>query len=290
MARAIFISTTLLLAASAPVRAEGPIEDEYKTGGFAIGCQAWTFNHFTVFEAIDKTKQAGGKVIEFFPGQRLSPDNPNEKFSHDSDRGVWEQVKRKLAEAHIRPVNYGVVGVPKQEAGARKVFDFAKYFNLRTITTESTDAIDTLERLAKEYDICVAFHNHPRRPNDPNYKVWDPNYIANLVAGRDRRVGACADTGHWVRSGLKPVECMQILKGRIMGVHLKDLQEFGKPDAHDVVYGTGVSDVPGILNELRAQGFAGNISVEYEYKWEDNVPDVTQCIAFVKEHAPRHTR
>jgi sugar phosphate isomerase/epimerase len=199
-------------------------------------------------------------------------------------------VKRKLAEAHIRPVNYGVVGVPKEEAGARKVFDFAKYFNLRTITTESTDAIDTLEKLAKEYDICVAFHNHPRQPNNPNYKVWNPNYIANLVAGRDRRVGACADTGHWVRSGLKPVECMQILKGRIMGVHLKDLTEFGKPDAHDVVYGTGVSDVPGILKELRDQHFAGNISVEYEYKWEDNVPDVRQCIAFVKEHAPPPTR
>ena len=30
--------------------------------GFAIGCQAWTFNHFTVTEAIDKTAAVGGKV------------------------------------------------------------------------------------------------------------------------------------------------------------------------------------------------------------------------------------
>lgn len=32
-----------------------PIPEDCKTGGFAIGCQAWTFNHFTVMEAIDKT-------------------------------------------------------------------------------------------------------------------------------------------------------------------------------------------------------------------------------------------
>src|SRR4051812_39178210 len=104
------ISVALAMTAVAGVaQAEGPIEPEYKTNGFAIGCQAWTFNHFSVIEAIDKTKQAGGKVIEFFPGQRLSPDNPTQKFSHDADRGVWEQVRRKCAEAHVRPVNYGVV-------------------------------------------------------------------------------------------------------------------------------------------------------------------------------------
>lgn len=281
------ISSVVLLAMVGVSRAEVPIEDEYKTSGFAMGCQAYTFKEFSVFEAIEKTKKAGGKVIEFFPGQRVKPDDVNSKFSHDADRGVWEQVKQKLAEEKIRPVNYGVVGVPKNEAGARKVFDFAKYFNLRTITTESTDAVDTLEKLAKEYDICVAFHNHPKRPNDPNYKVWDPNYIAGLVAGRDRRVGACADTGHWVRSGLKPVDCLRILKGRVMGMHLKDLNEFGKVGATDVIYGKGVSDVKGILDELKAQGFAGNISVEYESNWLTNVDDATQCIAFIKAYGSK---
>jgi sugar phosphate isomerase/epimerase len=278
------VSTVVLLFSVGSASAEVPIEDEYKTNGFAIGCQAYTFKSFSVMEAIDKTKQAGGKVIEFYPGQQLSPDTPGMKFNHDADRGAWERVKRNLAEAKIRSVNYGVVGVPKNEAGARKVFEFAKYFNLRTITTESVESINTLEKMAKEYDICVAFHNHPRKPNDPNYKVWDPNYIAKLVEGRDRRVGACADTGHWVRSGLKPVECLRILKGRVMGMHLKDLNEFGKREAHDVIFGTGVSDVPGILEELKAQNFAGNISVEYEYNWDTNVEDVTKCIEFIRNY------
>ena len=54
------------------------------------------------------------------------------------------------------------------------------------------------------------------------------------------------------------------------------------PNAHDVPFGTGVSDVPGILDELRKQGFDGNISVEYEYMMDRSMPYVAQCIGFVR--------
>ena len=30
------------------------------------------------------------------------------------------------------------------------------------------------------------------------------------------------------------------------------------------------------------QGFAGNISIEYETRWENNVPEVAQCIGFIR--------
>ena len=38
------------------------------------------------------------------------------------------------------------------------------------------------------------------------------------------------------------------------------------------------------LDELKKQGFQGNISIEYESKWLENVPDVTECITFVREY------
>ncbi|MDH7503913.1 MAG: sugar phosphate isomerase/epimerase [Verrucomicrobiota bacterium] len=261
-----------------------PIPDQYRVNGFAIGCQAYTFNRFTVFEAIEKTAQSGGKVIEFYPGQKLSPEERNVVWDHNASDEVIAKVKAKLAQHKIMAVNYGVVGVPNDEAGARKIFEFAKKLGLRAITTESTEAIDVLEKLAKEYDIGVAYHNHPRQPNNPNYKVWDPNYIAELVKGRDPRIGACADTGHWTRSGVKPVEAVKILKGRIISAHLKDLNEFGNPRAHDVPFGAGVSEVKAVLDELKAQGFEGNISIEYEYNWDNSVPEVTQCIDFVRNY------
>ena len=269
------------MVATVSLRAENPIPADCKTGGFFIGCQAYTFNRFSVFEAIEKTAQCGGKVIEFYPGQKLSKEEPNVKWDHNASPETIQKVKDKLAALKVKAVNYGVVGIPKDEAEARKIFEFAKTMGLRAITTESPELIDRMEKLVKEYDIMIAFHDHPRRPNDPSYRMWDPNYVLSLIKDRDPRIGVCADTGHWIRSGLKPVECLRILKGHIITSHLKDLNEMGLR-AHDVPYGTGVADMPGILEELKAQGFDGNLSIEYEYHWDNSAPEVAQCIGFVR--------
>ena len=272
-------------AASLPLTAADPLPDNLKQGSFVIGCQAWTFNRFSVFEAIEKTAATGAKTIEFFPGQKLSAEQKDVKFGHEAAPEVWEKVKAKLKKHGITPVAYGVVGLSKDEAASRKVFEFAKYFGIRVINTESVDAIDTFEKLVKEYDIKVGFHDHPKRENNPEYRMWDPNYILEVCKGRDARIGSCADTGHWVRSGLKPVDAIRILKGRIMSSHLKDLNV--APNGHDVVYGTGVSDVKSILDEFAAQGFTGPISIEYEYKQEDNLAEAKQCIEFVRGYTPK---
>jgi sugar phosphate isomerase/epimerase len=275
------VVVAITLATTSLLQAENKIPDECRTGGFFIGCQAYTFNHFTVFEAIEKTAEVGGKVIEFYPGQKLSREQPDMKWDHNAPPEIIQKVKDKLQEHKIQAVNYGVVAVPKDEAEARKLFEFAKTMGLRAITTESVDAIDMIEKMVKEYDVMVGFHDHPRQPKNPEYKMWDPNYILSVVKDRDSRIGSCADTGHWVRSNLKPVDCLRILKGRIISSHLKDLNEMG-PGAHDVPYGTGVSDIPAILQELKNQGFKGNISIEYEYHWENSSPEVGQCIGFVR--------
>ena len=55
-------------------------------------------------------------------------------------------------------------------------------------------------------------------------------------------------------------------------------------DGHDVPYGTGVSDVGAILDVLKDSGFDGNISIEYEYNWTTSVPEIAQCVDFVREH------
>ena len=79
---------------------------------------------------------------------------------------------------------------------------------------------------------------------------------------------------------------MKLLQGRVISVHLKDLNE-KSPNAHDVPFGNGVSNIPGILDELKRQHFAGNASIEYEYNWLNSVPDVAQCIGFVRGYGVR---
>lgn len=263
-----------------------PIPDDCQTGGFAIGCQAWTFNRFTVMEAIDKTTDSGGKIIEFYPGQKFSAEQPDLKFDHNATEEMIAAVQARLKKDGIRAVNYGVVPIPKDEAGARKIFEFAKKLGLYGITTESVDSIDVIEKLVKEYDIRVGFHDHQSQPKNPSYKMWDPNYVLSVVKDRDARIGSCADTGHWVQSGLKPVDCLKILEGRIISVHLHDMNDFSA-SAHDIPAGTGVSDVPAILDELNRQHFAGNISIEYEANWDHSVVDAAQAVGFVRGYGAK---
>lgn len=263
----------------APLTA-APIPEDAKTGGFAIGCQAWTFNRFSAHEAVEKTALAGGKAIEFYPGQKLSPAQPDVKWDHNASDEVIAQMQAHLAKFGVHAVNYGVVGA-KDEAEWRKVFEFARKLNLHAITTEDVGRLDLLEKLAREFDVRVAIHNHPRRPNDANYKVWDPAYVLSVVKDRDPRIGACADPGHWATSGITPLDGIKTLKGRIVSVHLKDRTAIGKP-TEDVPFGAGISNVKGILDELKQQGFAGNIAIEYETKWDNSLPDVAQCIGFFR--------
>ena len=260
-----------------------PIPDANRTSGFAIGCQAYTFNRFTVFEAIEKTEQAGGRVIEFYPGQKLSPEARTVAWDHNASEETIAQVKAKLAKHNIVAVNYGVVTPKGGEAEWRKVFEFAKALGLYGVTTESVQELDTIEKLVKEFDIKVGIHEHGRQPQNPKYQVWDPWYVLSVVKDRDHRIGACADTGHWQTSGLNPVYGLRVLKGRIVSLHLKDKTDFGH-EGHDVPYGTGVGDIKRCLDELKKQGFEGNISVEYEFNWDHSVPEVKQCIDFVRDY------
>jgi sugar phosphate isomerase/epimerase len=247
---------------------------------FTVGVQAWSFNRFTAFEAVEKTALAGAGTIEFFPGQKLSAEMP---VGIGPDMGALAEssLKAHLEKNRVRAMAFGVVGIDKNEDGARKLFTWAKRMGIGILNTESTESIDTIEKMVKEFDIKVGYHNHPRQPNNPNYKVWDPKYIVELTMGRDSRIGSCADTGHWVRSGIKPVDALKILKGRVISSHLKDLHEFSG-GGHDVPFGTGISDMAGILAELTKQKFSGHASVEYEYNWDNSLPDIAQCIGFCR--------
>ncbi len=285
-------SLTVLIAVSSigvPESARAAdVPPELKVGGFMIGPQAYSFNRFSFFEAIDKAKEAGASVIEAYPGQRLSPDNKT-PFNHTASPSVWAKTKIKLESAGVRIVNYGVVGLGNDETENRKVFDFAKIMGIPCITTEPAEGcFDLLDKLVKEYDITVAIHNHPKKANDPKYKYWDPKYVLECVQGHDPRIGACADTGHWMRSGIKPMNGIKTLEGRIISLHLKDRNEFGMEKTHDVPFGQGKGSVKEVLDELRRQGFNGNISIEYEHNWDNNVGDIAQCIDFVREYGKKN--
>jgi len=265
--------SSVVVAQSLPL-ATHPTPEAYD--GWRLGMQAYTFRKFTFFEAVDKTAALGLNWIEAYPGQKVSPDKPAAKMNYTMPAELREEIKRKLAQSRVKLVNYGVVRLPNDEAECRKVFDFASDMGIETIVAEpDPDALDLVERLCRQYRIKIAIHNHPK----PSH-YWNPDTVLQACQGRSSLMGACVDIGHWMRSGVNPLEALGKLRGRIISLHFKDLNEFGNPKAHDVVWGTGKANIEAVLAELDRQGFKGVFSIEYEYHWESSMPEIRRCIRY----------
>ncbi len=169
----------------------------------------------------------------------------------------------------------GVVQLPADGPQSRKVFEFAKQIGIDTLVSEpEPDALDTVEKLCKEYNIKVAIHNHPK----PS-RYWNPDTVAAAVKGRSPLLGACADTGHWQRSGVDPLEAVKKLEGRIICFHFKDLAEMD-PKTHDVPWGKGVGHIKEVLTEMKRQKFRGAFLVEYEHNWENSLPEIAESVKY----------
>jgi sugar phosphate isomerase/epimerase len=266
------------------VRAEQEKADTSQSGeiykGWKLGLQAWTFHKATFYEAVDNAAALGLKYIEGFPDQSLSKEKPQAKTNYQMPSTMREEIKAKLAKAGVKIINYGVV-TPKDEADWRKLFDFAKDMGIETIVSEPPeDAFEMVDKLCQEYKINVAIHNHPK----PSH-YWNPDTVLKVCQGRSKYIGSDSDTGHWMRSGVNPIEALKKLEGRVISLHIKDLDKFGDPNAHDVVWGTGVGDFKGILAELDRQKFQGVFSIEYEYNWDNSMPDLAKCIEYFNKVA-----
>ncbi len=262
-------------AQDAPLRLNYPA---MRTRGWRLCCQAWTFREMTAFETIDVVRGLGIRNVEFFPGQKFSTDKPDAKLDHNSPDALLDELKAKLKEARITPVNYGVTQLGNDEASARKVFDFAKKLGLRTIVAEPAEpTVPMLDKLCEEYGINIAIHDHPK----PSH-YWDPDIVLKVCEGRSKRIGSCSDTGHWFRSGLVPVDCLKKLEGRIISLHFKDLDESKK----DVPWGTGLCNAHGMLAELKRQGVKPVISIEYEHgSGAELQANVRKCVEWFDKQA-----
>jgi hypothetical protein len=113
--------------------------------GWRLAVQAWTFRDRSAFEAIDTAKALGLKYIELFPGQALGKEFGKAKVDIDMPKEQLAALKQKLAAAGITVTNFGVVHIGKNEAEARKQFEFGKALGLETLSCEpDLDAWDTV--------------------------------------------------------------------------------------------------------------------------------------------------
>lgn len=241
-----------------------------------LGAQAYTFKNFTFAQALDKIDSCGLKYVEAFPKQEIG-NGIKGSMNYTMDASTRKQIKILLQQKGIKMLGFGVVKAKGAEDW-RRVFEFCKDMGVLTITCEPEKAdVAAISSLCDEFNINAAIHNHPK-PSP----YWHPDSVLAVIKGQSSRFGVCADIGHWVRSGLDPVECLQKLNGHIKHLHFKDLNELNNRKAHDVIWGTGVCNIPAVIQELKRQQFKGMISVEYEYNWDNNVPDVIASVNYFR--------
>ena len=277
--------TTVCLSAPAQTSKSSDSALDYKAMdklGWKLSCQGYTFgrNGATFFETLDILKGMGVKYVELSLDQKLSKEL-NVAAGPDMPAEAEAAMLARMKEAGIQATGCGMANFTKNEAEARKLFAWCKKLGMTNLIAEpdpkDRELWAMLDKLCGEYGVNVTVHNHPKPST-----YWNPDTVLKAVEGCSRRIGACSDTGHWARSGLKPVECLKKLAGRTIQLHFKDLVKEG--GWHDVPWGTGECDFKGMLAELKRQGFKGVFTIEYEHgSGEELKANVAKCVqAFSK--------
>jgi inosose dehydratase len=239
-----------------------------RDGGLKLGIASYTFRNFTLDQAIAMTKQAGFKYI-------------NLKDAHlplKSTTAERQAAREKIEAAGLKLMGGGVIYMKNDEAQIQGIFEYARDAGMPVIVCSPTvDALDAVEKKAKEFNIIVAIHNHG--PTDKAYP--SPLDVLALVRDRDPLMGICMDIGHTVRVGVDPVECIDRCGTRLRDLHMKDETKAAK-DGKPTELGHGVIDIVGVLTALRAHKFQYHIGLEYEANASNPLPYVMECAGYLR--------
>ncbi len=256
----------------------GSAQTKAEKRGWHLSMQSYTFHLFSVMESLDKTQELGIKFIEIYPGQKLGGEFGEEVFGYQLNENQMKKIKDAASERNIKIISSGVWTAEREEW--EKIFSFAKDMGMEFIAAEPAhEDWDVVENLAKKHRIKVAVHNHP---SEQSY--WKPEILLNDIRERSELLGACADVGHYKRMNLDPIFCLKQLEGRIISLHFKDIAPQGNDQAlEDVVWGKGILNVKGMMEELKRQNFKGYFTIEYEADWENNLPRIKESIGYFNQ-------
>lgn len=245
------------------------------TNNWKLGVALWTFHTFNFPEALSKVDSSGLKFIEPNTFHNAGSDLKDSAILQLSPAGI-DKLKAMIAQKGLTAESIYIVG-DSTILSWKKQFDIAKQLGVKFVTTEPPlDMWDSIDSLAGVYGVKVAIHEHWKGASH----YWDPDSV--LLAIKDHpNFGACADLGHWPKSGIDPVDAVKKLSGHILGIHLKDIAAFNDPTLKDVPVGTGVVNFPAIFAELKKQGFGGPIYIERDAEDQpSNLPSVIQTVEY----------
>ena len=271
-----FFGTTAAVAAW--IRLRGPhsgatgAESGGQAGGqrlpLKLGLASYSMRQFPLDQALAWAKTMGVTHMTFKDVHIPRTDPPE----------TTRALRAKNEAAGITIMGGGTITIPNDPAQIKKEFEYAKNAGFPLIFTDPDPAaLDTIEQMAKTYDIKVAIHNH-----GPESKNWPrPQDAYAAVKSRDKRLGLCIDIGHTLRTGTDPVAACRECRDRLYDMHVKDLAV--KTDVNSqVAVGRGVIDFPGLFRTLIDIGYQGQVGLEYEINPKDPLPGMIESMAYMR--------
>lgn len=271
----IALSATMLLFSqcSNPRTANSPTNVDVMED-WHLGVALWTFHTFNYMDALSKVDSSGLKYIEPNTFQKVGGELKDSMIMQLSPAGL-AQIKHAAMQKGFTIRSVYVTGGKTTEAWV-KDFELARQLGVSYVTAEpALDMWDVVDSLAGVYNMQVAIHDHWRGMS----AYWHPDSVLAAIKNHPH-FGACADLGHWPKSGINPVDALKKLEGHIIGVHLKDIAAYNDPKLRDVPVGTGVIDFPAVFAELKRQHFKGCIYIERDA--EDQPSNLESVIGTVK--------
>ena len=264
------LGSTALAAASVPATllAGAAKAERDPFDGLKIGMASYTLRNFSLDQAIAMTKQAGVKYI-------CLKDMHLPLKSTTAER---QAAAGKIQAAGLSLVGGGVIYMKNNEAELQRFFEYAKDVGMPTIIcSPDIDVLDTVEKMAKRYDLRIAIHNHG--PSDSTYP--SPRDVLRLVKDRDSRLGICMDVGHTVRIGEDPVEAIQQCASRLYDFHIKDVTA-ASARGGPIQVGRGVIDIVAVLKALLKMDFRYSVNLEYEADAAAPMNGVIESYAYIR--------
>ncbi len=266
------------LAAAAPVLASLPARAGQRNipgqpYPFKLGLQSYSLRNFSFEDALAKTQELGLTWWEGFPGH----------VPMTADAGKIAGYRQALRAHKVRMISYGVLDFTTDEADARAKFDFAKAMGIRTLTAApKPDALPLLDKLTQEYNINIGIHNHG--PDDKQWGDWQ--VILDAEQGLNPRVGACDDTGHYLRAGKDPVTAATKFGKRLHSVHLKAVAQGPNGTKPFVPIGTtgNLLDALLLLRFLKEQEYPGILAIEEEEQPDNPIPLIAKSIEAMRRY------
>jgi sugar phosphate isomerase/epimerase len=258
--------TIAALVGSAVSHAAPKVEED---AGFKLGVASYSLRKLSRADAI--------KALE-----KLNVQYINIKEFHaplNSSATELAQARKDFESAGIRILGVGNVSFAKDDDGEmRRNFEYAKTLGAPVIVMAPTAVtVPKIEKLAKEFNIKAAIHNHG--PEDKHFPA--PSDVLKAIKGMDQRMGLCVDVGHTTRTGVDILTAIKETGSRLHDMHIKDLKNLANKDSQ-VAVGEGEMPVASIFKLLQKMGFKGGVMLEYEINADNPVPGMEKSFAYMR--------